>query len=139
MRTGPIEMLDLLQEAATVFSIPRDTQIDKMAETYSKILGWFTMETLNSALQEYLTTETRRFPRPGDLYPLAKRIQAAPKQSNLRDTYMKWYQAGMWGACPVCDSILEDPGPDGEQTLKIFHDAQRHREVDVPYFGPGSN
>ncbi len=139
MKTGPIEMLDLLQEAATVFSIPRDTQIDKMAETYSKILGWFPMETLKKALQEYLTTETRRFPRPADLYPLAKRIQAAPKQSNLRDTHMKWYQAGMWGPCPVCDSILEDSGADVMQTTKIFHDAQRHREVDVPFFGPRSN
>ena len=138
MKTGPIEMLDLLQEAATVFSIPRDTQIDKMAETYSKILGWFSMETLKKALREYLTTETRRFPRPGDLYPLAKRIQAAPKQSNLRDKTMRWYQDGMWGPCPVCDSVLEFAKPDEMKTTKIYHDVQRHKEMDVPFAGPRS-
>ena len=138
MKTGPIEMLDLLQEAATVFSIPRDTQINKMAETYSKILGWFPMEVLKKALQEYLTTQTRRFPRPGDLYPLAKRIQAAPKQSSLRDETRRWYQNGMWDPCPVCDSVLEDPGPDVAKRIVIHHDAQRHREVDVPFAGPRS-
>jgi len=136
MRTGPIEMLDLLQEAATVFPIPRDTQIDKMAETYSKVLGWFSMEILKQALQEYLTTETRRFPRPADLYPLAKRIQAAPKPDSLRDETMKWYQAGMWGPCPVCDSVLEFAELDEMKTTKIFHDTQRHREAGVPFFGP---
>ncbi len=139
MRTGPIEMLDLLQEAATVFSIPRDTQLDKMAETYAKILGWFPLDILKKALQEYLTTETRRFPRPGDLYPLAKRIQSTPKSSTLKDETMTWYQDGMWGPCPVCDSVLEDPGPEGKKRVVVHHDAQRHREVDVPFSGPRSN
>jgi len=136
MKTSPIEMLDLLQEAATVFSIPRDTQIDKMAETYSKVLGWFSMDILKQALQEYLTTEARRFPRPADLYSLAKDIAKAPAPNSLRDTTMKWYQEGMYGPCPVCNSVLEFAKADVMQTAKVQHDSQLHREAGVPFFGP---
>jgi len=136
MRTTPIEMLDLLQEAATVFSIPRDTQIDKMAETYAKALGHFDLNVLQQALAEYIKTSSRGFPRPADLFPLARSITAAPAENSLRDATMRWYQAGMWGPCPVCDSVLELASPDEMRTTQIYHDARRHMEAAVPYAGP---
>ena len=136
MKTSPIEMLGLLEEAATVYPIPRDTQLDKMAETYSKILGWFSMDVLRRALQEYLTTASRGFPKPADLYSLAKGIVRAPAPNSLRDTAMQWYQDGMHGPCPVCNSVLEFAGPDVMKRTVINHDNQRHREADVPFFGP---
>ena len=136
MRTPPIEMLALLEEAATVFTIPRETDIKKMSETYAKILGWFTMEVLQQALQEYLTTQSRRFPRPADLFPLAKRIESTPVANTLSETHMQWYQDGMHTPCPVCGSVLEFPGPDEKATTKIHHDAQQHREASVPMIGP---
>ena len=135
MKTPPIEMLSLLEEAATVFSIPRDTDIKRMSETYSKILGWFTMDVLKKALQEYLTTQTRRFPRPGDLFPLAKRIEASPRTTEMDEVYMSWYQAGMWGPCPVCQSVLEVPALDVMKRAVIHHDKQRHREMALPVIG----
>ena len=135
MKTPPIEMLSLLEEAATVFPIPRDTDIRKMSETYSKILGWFSMDVLRRALQEYLTTQTRRFPRPGDLFPLAKSIESVPPTTEMDQVYMDWYQAGMWGPCPVCQSVLEFPEIDVMQRAAIHHDVQRHKEMCLPVIG----
>lgn len=134
MRTAPIEMLDLLQEAANVYPLPRDTQIDKMAETYAKALGSFTLEVLKQAIAEYIKTSSRGFPRPADLYPLAKSIAAAPRTNSLSDDYFRWYQQGMWGGCPVCDSILENIKATAR--LCVHHDAQRHLEAQVPIVGP---
>ncbi len=129
MRTAPIEMLGLLEEASTVYSIPRDTDITRMSETYAKALGHFPLDVLKQALAEYIQTSSRGFPRPADLYPLAQSIAAAPKQNSLSDDYFRWYQKGMWGGCPVCDSILENT--QGKARLCVHHDPQRHREAQV--------
>jgi len=134
MRTAPIEMLDLLQEAANVYPLPRDAEIKRMSETYAKALGHFSLIVLQQALAEYIRTSSRGFPRPADLYPLAQSIAAAPKQNDLSDTYKHWYQTGMWGGCPVCDSILETIK--GPKRIFTHHDAQRHREAAVPIIGP---
>jgi len=129
-------MLGLLEEASTVYSIPRDTLIDKMAETYAKALGHFTLDVLKQALAEYIQTSSRGFPRPADLYPLAKSIAAAPTKNSLSDDYFRWYQEGVWGGCPVCDSVLE--GLDSPRRPLVYHDLQRHREAQVPIIG-GNN
>ena len=134
LKTAPIEMLGLLEEASTVYAIPRDTQIDKMAETYAKALGHFDLPVLKEALAEYIQTSSRGFPRPADLYPLAKSIAATPVKNDLGDLYFIWYQSGMWGGCPVCDSVLE--GLDSPRRPLVHHDLQRHREAQVPIVGP---
>lgn len=134
MRTAPIEILGLLEEAATVYAIPRDTDIQRMSETYAKALGHFSLDVLKHAFDKYAQTETRGFPRPGNIYPLAKAIAATPVKTDLGTKYAEWYQSGMWGGCPVCNSVLE--GLDSPRRPLVKHDVQRHHEAQVPIVGP---
>lgn len=135
MRTAPIEMLDLLQEAANVYPIPRENDLKRMSETYVKALGHFPLDVLKQAFDEYARTSTRGFPKPGNLYPLAKRIEHAPTTNDLEKAHYDWYCGGVNGPCPVCGSVLEIPPPNVQKRARVYHDARRHREMRVPVIG----
>lgn len=143
---------------AAGYRVP-DVGIERTARVWTKVMEGVGPKSFTAAVDEYLRSDSRWWPKPGAIRQLAFEVRARdPKArpTDLRSRYLRWEQSQEDG-CPVCGAAVQLVGPGrrgvpqkrwneetgrledgeaGEGRLWVVHDAERHRQEGVPWVGP---
>jgi len=123
---------------------PRDFAID-----YAQICAELTTAQFTGAVDAYLKSDGRFFPKPGELLALGKAIARAPGTSGtLEGQYFEW-ERNAWhdpvtnrvAPCPVCQEYLKwhvvRINADGTivERQMVLHNGVLHQTARVPFTG----
>lgn len=109
------------------------------AGDYVAICGTLSAEQFTGAIDAYLRSTGRFFPRPGELLALGRDVARQPGQAtDLAARYLRWEQEGYtliaggpFTPCPVCAAVVEFT-----PRVAVRHDHQVHYERGIAYVGP---
>ncbi len=123
-----------------VFKRPAHASEDlaQLAGDYAEICGDVSEQQFTQAVSEYLKSEARFFPKPGELRGLAKQQRGiVPLGAADPGSFDEWLRAGYrirrdgpLTPCPACSRFWEDRG-----RMKLIHDHARHATLGLPCVG----
>lgn len=132
-----------------VFKKPEQAPVDdvEFATDYAQLCGDLTPEQFAGAVDAYLRSGAKWFPKPGELLGLGRAIARGPNGvSGLAGEYAEWERAGWqdpvtgrWSPCPVCGAEMGAHvvriAPNGEQVHRflVLHNAAVHWKVGVGF------
>lgn len=145
------------------YRAPNNGDLEHTAAVWVKVLEGIEAHEFRQAVERYLRSDARYFPRPGHIRNVALEGRAngnAPLHT-LEAQYLRW-EASQEGPCPVCGATLrmvsadesdtppviwdpeldrirkrteDDPSP--PDRLAVMHDPTEHAAARVPHVGPG--
>lgn len=141
MKVTKADVLFGIERLLQVYPKPKHGPQDvaEIATVFLRELDDLEAEAFRFGLNAYCKTETRYFPKPGELRGHARGHAApAPTSGTLAARYLRWEQEGYTAVaggpftpCPVCAAVVEF-GP----RVLVRHDHQLHYDQGVPYIGP---
>lgn len=119
----------------------------EFATDYAQICGELTTGQFTGAVDAYLKSNGRWFPKPGELLALGKMVaRGAGAAAGLQGQYDEWEKnawqdpvTGRWTPCPVCEARMQPTTvritAQGEhiERLMILHNAALHWKAEVPF------
>ena len=122
-------------------------EVLEFATDYAQICGELTTAQFTGAVDAYLKSAGRWFPKPGELLALGKGIaRGSGPASGLQGQYDDWEKnawqdpaTGRWTPCPVCDARMGEHlvaiTREGNQIyrLLILHNAALHWKAGVAF------
>lgn len=121
---------------------PEDPQ--EFATDYAQVCGDLTAEQFSGAIDAYLKSASKFFPKPGELLALGRGIARGNGPGGLQGQYDEWEKnawqdpvTGHWAPCPVCTAVLGEHvvaiAKDGTEIsrLMVLHNAAVHWKVGV--------
>lgn len=134
-RLARSDVAAVLDRLATVYRPPAGTSLPLLGDVWVRALAGIGPAELADAVDAYLRSPARFFPKPGEIRALIPRQAGAQDDGTLAGRYRTWqYGSGVGdGApCPVCGSTLETT----TRGWAVLHDHQRHYESAIGYAGP---
>lgn len=128
----------VLDRLATVYRVPKGTDITTLGDVWMRALVNVTADELQEATDAYLRSTARFFPKPGELLAMVPKRERSLDDGTLRGRYLVWFHGDGMAAhepCPVCGSALDVSHAHGGRYV-VLHDHQRHFETGIPYAGP---
>ena len=124
-----------LDRLAQVYRVPQGTSLPTLGDVWVRALADVERQAFLAAVDTYLRSPARFFPKPGELRALIPRQMGESHDGTLLGRYRAWqFGSGLGDGepCPVCNSVLSqiDSG-----RLALHHDHQRHVEAGVGYVG----
>ena len=115
------------------------------AKLYHDICGDLSREAFEQAIEAYLKSDARYFPKPGELCTLARQVPPVVSSNGggLEIRYRAWERNGMADGepCPVCAAKLEPHlvriTPEGYRVERSYvaHDRHQHMAMGVGFVG----
>lgn len=120
---------------------------NEFATDYAQICGELTAVQFTGAIDAYLKSNGRFFPKPGELLALGRGIaRGAGGVGGSQGEYDEWEKngwqdpaTGRWAPCPVCTAVMAWTPvritPEGESIdrLMVLHNAAVHWKVGVGF------
>jgi hypothetical protein len=132
---GRQDVAAVLDRLATVYAAPK-VALPLLGDVWVRALHGIEPRELHAAVDRYLESAARFFPKPGEIRALIPRRNGdSPDDGTLLGRYRAWQFGSGVGdrePCPVCGSVLEETAG----RLAVQHDHQRHHEAGIPYVGP---
>lgn len=142
-------VLEQLARLVRVYKRPAHAPADdtEFATDYAQLCGELTAGQFTGAVDAYLKSASKFFPRPGELLALGRVIARGPGDTgSLSAQYAAWEAAGWqdpatgrWTPCPVCDARMQDhvvriTATGNEITrLKVLHNATVHWKAGIGF------
>jgi len=147
MKLTLVNVMTALEHLLKVYTQPKcaPESPHDFAKLYYDVCRDLPREAFEYAIDAYLKTDARYFPKPGELCALAK--QFVPTRSfnggGLVTKYWAWEGNGKADGepCPVCDAKLEPHlkrvTPDGYKVERVYveHDRHQHAAKGVGFVG----
>lgn len=119
----------------------------EFATDYAQICGELTAAQFTGAVDAYLRSAGRWFPKPGELLALGRQVaRGSGPGSGLQGQYDEWEKnswqdpvTGKWAPCPVCDARMRWTtvaiSAQGEpiERLLILHNAALHWKAGIGF------
>ena len=147
MKLTLMDVMTGLERLLKVYTRPKSAPESPhdFATLYYEICRNLSRGAFGYAIDAYLETDARFFPKPGELCALARKFAQAsiPNHGGLEAEYNNWERNGMADGvpCPVCGARLEPhtvrETPEGEKVARWFvaHDHDHHATKRVGYVG----
>jgi hypothetical protein len=133
---GRQDVAAALDRLATVYAAPK-VALPTLGDVWVRALAGIEPRELHTAVDRYLQSSARFFPKPGEIRALIPRQNGdTPNDGTLAGRYHTWQQGSALGdgaPCPVCGSTLAQ---DASGRLTVLHDHQQHVEAGIAYVGP---
>jgi len=124
---------------------PEDPQ--EFATDYAQICGMLTAEQFTGAVDAYLQSASKFFPKPGELLALGRGLaRSVGGAGGPQGQYDEWERncwqdpaTGRWTACPICAAMMAWTPvritAEGEyiERLMVLHNAAVHWKMGVPF------
>ena len=125
-----------LDRLATVYHAPKGISLATLGDVWFQSLHDLAAPDLRTAVDTYLRSAARFFPKPGEIRSLLPRRNGDEHDGTLLGRYRFWqFGSGVGDGepCPVCGSVLAQTE---SGRLAMHHDHQRHVEAGIGYVGP---
>jgi hypothetical protein len=132
---GRQDVATALDRLATVYAAPK-VALPTLGDVWVRALTGVEPRELHAAVDRYLQSPARFFPKPGELRALIPRHNGDEHDGSLEGRSRAWQYGSAVGdgePCPVCGSTLAQ---DATGRLVVLHDHQQHVEAAVGYVGP---
>lgn len=148
--------LDLKREIrklAVAYGKPEHPE-DETVGLWRHVLDGITDKAVTEAVNQYVRSPARYFPRAGQIAEIAREIEASTYGDRPHDGKPRDWNAHQEGPCPVCGAVLQlysdrkpevwDRGrwrkrtaddPDPPRRFQFVHDAGAHQRAGVPIVG----
>lgn len=138
MMLAKTDVAAALDRLATVYTAPKGVSLATLGDVWFQALHELAAPQLRVAVDTYLRSSARFFPKPGEIRALVPRTNGDEHDGSLAGRYRAWQYGSALGdgePCPVCGSTLEVSEEHGGRYV-VLHDHQRHIEAGLGYAGP---
>jgi hypothetical protein len=130
------DVLDAFERLLHVYRRPAQAPDDltRFADDYMAVCHDVSIEQFRQAVQRYLESTARWFPKPGELRALAlQQPRASPLAGGSAEEQLQAWVRSDWSApCPVCGVRIETPRTPHDHARHVALGASCHGRCDAP-------